>query len=87
MAINLSDEAIRRLNIEAAYGRGEKIQVIRRGSVGSVGVWRRCDIPGWHWDMFDYRVEPVEVVKPTLRTKAEILAQLRAMLDELEAQP
>lgn len=75
----ISAEALRRLQVEAAYARGVKIE-IDVGRKGAWESWRMSYAPSWNWAEHNYRVKPT--AKPH-RTKAQILDQIHELLVEL----
>ena len=74
----ISEEALRRLNVEAAFGRGAPIQYRDRKWLGF--EWETCSNPIWDWDRFEYCVVPPAAPH---RTKAQILDQIHELLVEL----
>lgn len=76
--ITISAEALRRLEVEVAFARGEAIQH-DCGRTGHWVDWRRPLIPSWNWEWDNYRVKP----KAASGTKAELLDQILVLLNEL----
>ena len=77
----ISAEALRRLEVEVAFARGEAIQN-DCGRTGYWADWRRPLIPSWNWERNNYRIKP----KAASRTKAELLGRIEALIAELKAQ-
>lgn len=75
--VEISAEALNRLKVESAAGRGLRIE--RRSRLG--GGW--CDkTPGaWYWGQFEYRIAKPE---PGKRTRAELMDQLTTLIAELK---
>lgn len=90
MTINISEEALYRLNVEAAFARGCTIECLPR-VLEHAAPWREVSVPpNWDWSLNRYRVKPTPtavVTPPVPRSKAEILANLRSILAELETLP
>lgn len=89
MTVNISEEALYRLNVEAAFARGCTIECVPN-VIKHAAPWREVSEPSWDWTKFSYRVKPaptVVVTSPVPRSKAEILANLRSILAELETLP
>jgi len=73
----ISTEALRRLGVESAFAHGAKIECRVIGAENWVPRLRTV----WDWHTCDYRV--AEPVGPPKRTKAELLKQIHALIDEL----
>lgn len=77
----ISAEALRRLQIEAAFARGKRI--VCRWADRSIHSenWSPALTPRWKWDEFDYRV--AESVSK--RTAAEICTEIEKLVAELRS--
>jgi hypothetical protein len=80
--ITISAEALRRLEVEAAHGRGELIACRRRTPRA---FWGPCfHLPNWDWVHFEYRVELIVVAERAARR--DLLDRIEALIAELKAQ-
>ena len=75
----ISHEARYRLEVEAAAGRGLRIEC--RGRNHAPVDWEPKMHARWAWDAFEYRIAKPE---PGKRTRAELLDQLTTLIAELK---
>lgn len=76
--VAIGEEAFNRLRVEAAAGRGLKIECFSRLGLGA--QWALKVHARWNWDEFEYRIAKPE---PGKRTRAELLDQINALVAEL----
>lgn len=80
--VAISEEALRRQNVEAAFKRGAPIVFrAREGTAALRFGWRDCPNPLWLWEDYDYRVKGTDATPR--RTKAQLLDQIHELLVEL----
>lgn len=75
----ISHEARYRLEVEAAAGRGLRIEC--RTRIYTPAAWEPKEHKSWNWDAFDYRIAMPE---PGKRTRAELMDQLTTLIAELK---
>jgi hypothetical protein len=79
--VTLSTEALRRLQVEAACGRGQPIEWRYADRTSYTEGWSRVAEPCWDWVNCDYRVKP-----DSDTAKRDLLARIEAFLVELREQ-
>lgn len=77
--VEISAEALDRLKVESAAGRGLRIEC--RARIAIPHGWVRKTHTSWDWNMFEYRIAKPE---PGKRTRAELMDQLTALIAELK---
>lgn len=78
----ISAEALHRLQVEAAFGRGEEVECQMRDRNRFRDPWEVIDRPAWDWASCNYRVAEPAAAK---RTAAEICTEIEKLVAELRS--
>ena len=78
----ISAEALRRLQVEAAFARGERIEMRWADRIDPADPWEYAPHPAWDWANFDHRI--ARPIAPK-RTAADICTEIDKLLAELRS--